>query len=379
MDLDHRFPAISDLRERARARLPRFVWDYLDSATGNEAAATRNEVALDAVLFRPDILFAKPDFDLSTRFLGRDYAMPVGIAPVGMSGLIWPGAEVALARLAAKRKIAYTLSTVATQRPEAVGPKTDGAGWFQLYPPRDPKIRKDMLRRIADAGFEALVLTVDVPFPSRRERQRRGGLTHPPTLSPRILAQCAAHPAWSLATAMAGLPRLAFIEDYTGKSGALSSTGHVGYLIRTAPTWDYLHALRDLWPGPFVVKGVLSPEHAVGLQAAGVDAVWVSNHGGRQFEGAPASLDALVQVRAAVGPDYPLIFDSGVRGGLDVLRALALGADFVFLGRAFHYGLAALGPVDGPRHVLDILEQDIKANLGQLGLSGFSGLSERRA
>ncbi len=355
--------------------MPRFAWDYLDSATGTEAGAHRNRTALDAILLRPAVLFGELEYNLRTRFLGRDYALPFGIAPVGMSGLMWPRAEVTLARVGKRRNIPFCVSSVCTQLPETVGPETDD-GWFQLYPPRDPEIRADMLKRVKDSGFRTLVLTVDVPAASRRERQRRGGLTHPPKLSPRIVAQCIAHPAWSIATLMAGAPRLAFIESYTGKSGALSSTQHVGYLIRTSPDWDYVRALRDAWDGPFIVKGVLDPDDAVRLQKEGVDAAWVSNHGGRQFEAAPAAINVLPQIRAAVGDSYPLIFDSGIRGGLDVLRALALGADLVMLGRAFHYGVAALGR-DGADHVVHILEDDMKANLGQLGLADLTGLPDK--
>ena len=172
------------------------------------------------------------------------------------------------------------------------------------------------------------------------------------------------------------MPRLKFIESYTGKSGALSSTAHVGYLIRTAPDWDYLAELRDLWDGKLVVKGVLEAADAERLKAEGVDGVWISNHAGRQFDAAPAPIEVLPGIRKAVGKDYPLIFDSGVSSGLDILRALAMGADFVMLGRAFHYGIAAFGP-KGAAHVVHILREDLKANLGQMGLADFTGLRER--
>ena len=375
-DLDQTHPSIADLRDRARRRLPRFVWDFMDSATGTESTEKRNRDKLDEIRFRPDVLFGEPEFRLGKSLLGREYALPIGISPVGMSGLVWPGAEGALAKLGAERNIPYGLSCVATQLPENVGPHTNGDGWFQLYPPRDPKIRTDMLKRAKDSGFRTLVLTADVPYASRRERQRRGGMTSPPRITPRIAWQCATKPAWSLATARTGMPRLAFIESYTGRSGALSSTAHVGYLIRTSPDWDYLRALREEWDGPLVVKGILVPEDAARLKQEGADAVWVSNHAGRQFDAAPSSIEVLPAIRDAVGPDYPLIFDSGVRSGLDVLRALALGADFVFLGRAFHYGLAAFGP-SGAAHVVDLVTEDLKANLGQLGLPSYDGLAQR--
>jgi L-lactate dehydrogenase (cytochrome) len=376
MDLDQSYPSISDLRDRARQRIPRFVWDYLDSATGKEAALQRNRDKLDEILFDPAILSGEIEVNLSKSFLGRDYPLPFGIAPVGMSGMMWPEAEKHLAQLGRAENIPYGLSTVATQTPETIAPHCGDARWFQLYPPRDPEIRKNMLGRIKAAGFDTLVLTADVPVASRRERQRKGGMSVPPKLTPRILTQIALRPAWAMATMQHGLPRMRFIESYTGAASAATSTKHMGYLIRTSPDWDYLRWIRDAWDGPLIVKGVLVPEDAVRLREEGVDAAWVSNHAGRQFDAAPAPIEVLAAIRAAVGPDYPLVFDSGVSGGLDILRAIALGADFVMLGRAFHYGLAAFGPA-GAAHVVHILREDLKSNLGQMGLAGYEGLAGR--
>lgn len=377
MTLHARFPALSDLRARARRRIPPFVWDYLDSATGTEATLRRNRAMLDEIRFRPSILHGELAPDLSTTLFGRAQARPVGIAPVGMSGLIWPDAERMLARLAAEKGMPYALSSVATRLPEEVGPVAGEQAWFQLYPPRDPVIRADMLSRVRKAGFGTLVLTVDVPAPSRRERQTRGGLTQPPRLNARLLAQVARCPAWAQGTARLGMPRMRFIESYAGeaiKALSLPSTAHIGYLLRTSPDWDYLRALREAWDGPLIVKGVLNGADAARLAEEGVDAIWVSNHAGRQFDAAPASIEALPEVRAAT--TLPILFDSGIEGGLDVLRALALGADFVMLGRAFHYGLGAFG-AQGAAHVLDILEKDMIANMHQIGAARLSDLPAR--
>lgn len=374
--LDARFPAISDLRDRARARVPHFVWEYLDSGTGTESTLRRNREALDRIRFRPSILHGEFKPALSTTLLGRDYPLPFGIAPVGMSGLVWPDAERQLARVAAEAGLPYCLSTVASRTPEEVGPHTGGQGWFQLYPPRDPGIRADILSRAKDAGFHTLILTADVPVASRRERQTRGGMTNPPKLTPRILAQVARRPAWALGTLRTGMPRMRLMESYSENRSALPSTQHIGYLLRTSPDWAYLAELRAAWEGPLVVKGVLVPEDARRLKEEGVDAVWVSNHAGRQFDAAPATIEALPAVREAVGPGYPLIFDSGLESGLDVLRALALGADFVMLGRALHYGLAALGPI-GAAHALHILKADMLSCMGQMGARSFTDLAPR--
>jgi L-lactate dehydrogenase (cytochrome) len=365
MDLHATYPALSDLRARARRRIPKFVWEYLDSATGNETTKHRNRAALDRIGFEPSILHGEFTPDLRTEVLGQSLPLPFGISPIGMSGLIWPDAEGHLARTGKRHDIPYGLSTVATQNPEDLAPHLGPQAWFQMYPPRDPDIRADMLNRAKAAGFSTLVLTVDVPVASRRERQVRSGLTSPPKLTPRLLAQIAQRPAWAMETAKRGMPKMRMLEKYTAEvATSMSPTAHIGYLLRTSPDWDYVKWLRDAWAGPFIIKGVMRASDAPKLEAMGVDALWVSNHAGRQFDGAMASIDALPQIRQET--KLPLIFDSGVEGGLDILRALALGADFVMLGRAFHFALAALGPA-GIDHLVDILRKDLEANMGQMG------------
>ncbi|MBO6602652.1 MAG: alpha-hydroxy-acid oxidizing protein [Roseicyclus sp.] len=372
MTHDQRFPAIADLKARARRRIPHFVWEYLDSATGAETVTARNRAALDRVLFRTSILHGEMVPDLSTTFLGKDYPVPFGIAPLGMSGLIWPGAERILAAHGAAAGVPYCLSTVATQTPDDLAGVIGDQGWFQMYPPRDPAIRADMLDRARRAGFHTLILTVDVPAASRRERQTRGGLVQPPRLTPRLAMQVAQCPAWALGMRNSGMPRMRLMDGYAPRTeGTLPSTAHVGYLLRTSPDWAYLAELRAAWDGPLIVKGVLNAGDAARLGAEGVDAIWVSNHAGRQFDGAIASLDALPAIRAAT--DLPLLFDSGIAGGLDILRALALGADFVMMGRAWHYALGALG-ADGPAHLQHILAQDMAANMAQIGTARLADL-----
>jgi len=368
-DLHSRYPALADLRARARARLPRFVWEFLDSGTGPETTAARNRAALDRVLLMPSALHGEIAISTRTTFLGETLDLPVGIAPVGMSGLIWPDAERHLARAAAGAGIPYCLSTVASRTPEDLRDVIGAHGWFQLYPPRDPGIRADMLARVRAAGFHTLVLTADVPVASRRERLLRSGLTQPPHLTPRLLAQIATRPAWAAGMARRGLPRMRLIDDYTPGTHGLSSTAHAGYLLRTAPGWDYLRELRTAWAGPLIVKGVLDAATARRLEAEGIDALWVSNHAGRQFDAAPASIDALPAVRAATA--LPVVFDSGVEHGLDILRAFALGADLVMMGRGWHHALAALGP-PGPAHLAAILKADLEANMGQIGIASLT-------
>ncbi|NNF24850.1 MAG: alpha-hydroxy-acid oxidizing protein [Rhodobacteraceae bacterium] len=367
MDLDMDFPALEDLAKRARRRVPHFVWEYLDSATGDQSAHLRNGAALDRVLLQPGVLGGEQTVDLSTTFLGRSYAAPIGVAPVGMSGLMWPGAEIILAKLCAQERLPYNLSTVTAATPEDLAPHIGEHGWFQLYPPGDPDIRRDLLKRARDAGFHTMVLTADVAVASRRERQRRAQLRQPMKITPSIMLQAALRPHWSLSILRNGMPKLATLARYGDIDTPRIGTAHVGYLLRTAPDWDYLKALRDEWESPLIIKGVLDPEPAPQIIDAGVDAIWVSNHGGRQFAAAPSGIAALHAMRAAVGPDFPLIYDGAIRSGTDVLRALAVGADFVMLGRAWHHGVAAFGAA-GAAQVLHILCEGMKADMGQMAI-----------
>jgi len=365
MSLDIRYPAISDLRERARQRVPHFVFEYLDSATGVEDQHKRNMEALRSVHFMPGILQGQMIPDLSTTFLGRDYPMPFGCAPVGMSGIMWPRAEKILSAACAKAGLPYTMSTTATVVPETLAPHIGDQGWFQLYMPHDKTIRADMLNRATKSGFHTLVLTADVPVDSRRERQRRANLQIPPRLNAQMIWSMMTHPAWTIGTLQEGIPSLKFGESYVDKGNKFDSMAHAGHIIRGQPSWSDIDEIRALWKGPMIVKGVLKEDDAKRLVDKGADAIWVSNHTGRQFDAGPASIHQLPRIRKAL-PDTPLIFDSGVTCGTDILRALALGADFVMMGRAWHYAVGALGE-KGPPHLMHILRDDIELVMGNLG------------
>ena len=365
MSIDFRYPQISDLRRRARARIPHFAFEYLDSGTGDELAMRRSRAALDEVMLTPKALLGQPEIDLSTTIMGRRYGAPFGVSPVGMTGLFWPDAERLLARNAVRHNLPFGLSTVAAAAPEDVGPVMGDQGWFQLHPPEDIDHNLDLLDRARAAGFHTLVLTVDVPGPSRRERSRRSGLQTPPRITPRVFLQSALRPVWSLTMLRQGMPRVRTLEKYVEKTGR---TGHVGLGRHRAPTPDFLRILRDHWDGPIAAKGVLDPEDAVMLRDHGVDIIWVSNHGGRQFDAAPGAPTALPGIRAVLGEDAPILYDGAVGSGLDVLRAIALGADMVMLGRAWLWGLAALGP-SGADHVTHILTDDMHSAMTQMGIA----------
>jgi len=363
----NQYPAIQDLEQKAKQRVPHVSWEYLQTGTGREELIQRNREAFKQITFTPRFCKGPLNADLSTSFLGRDYAAPFGIAPVGLTGLMWPRVECMLAASANACQIPYSLSTVATETPETVGQHVGNMGWFQLYPPKDKEVRKSLLKRAWDAGFHTLLVTADVPMASRRERSKRAGLQMPPKITPRLIWQGMTHPAWGIATLQRGLPRLRTIEAYTDYKDMKFVSGYVGNRLGGTLDWAYCEALKEEWPGYIIIKGILHPEDAEKAVSIGMDGVLVSNHGGRQFDGAPAAIEALPAIVQAVGDQTAILLDSGVRNGLDIMRALALGADFVLLGRAFIYGAIALGQYGG-HHVAEILMDDLKNNMVQLGV-----------
>ena len=372
----NRYPSVADLERRARARIPHFAWEYLDSGTGNDDCVKRNREAFSAITMTPQFMKGVLQPDISTTLFGVPYNAPFGVAPVGLTGLMWPQAEQILARSAAKYRIPYSLSTVATETPETIGSLVDGMGWFQLYPPRSADIRRDLLARARDSGFTTLLVTADTPTGSRRERQVRAGVSVPPKLTPIMLYRCAVRPFWTAATLRTGIPRFRSLEKYIKARDMQQMSSFVGQQLGGTLDWDYLQTVRDEWDAPILLKGVLDVEQAKQAAALGLDGVIVSNHGGRQLDGAPTALEVLPAIVDAVGGKTKIVFDSGIRNRLDIIRALALGADFVLLGRAFMYGVTALGARGGD-HVAEILIADLKNNMIQLGCNKLTELASR--
>lgn len=370
--------SIDDLRRLAERRVARVAFDYLDGGVEAETGLARNRAVFDRVTLLPHYLVDVSRRDASVELFGTRYAAPFGIAPTGLGNLAWPGADLAIARAARDFDLPFVLSTPASTSIEQVAAEVPGRMWFQLYTPREPRIRNDLLRRAEAAGVKILVVTVDVPLSSKRERDIRNGFVLPLRPNARTLLDLLLHPSWSLATLRAGAPRLRNLEPYVAKrAGAQTLAAFMGQQISPADTWDLVGTLRRLWPGTLVVKGLLAPEDARRAMDHGADGVVVSNHGGRQFDAAPAALQALPSIVGAVGGQVPVLFDGGVRRGTDIVKALALGATFVFAGRPTLYGAGA-GGAAGVRRAVAILLDELDRAMGQMGCPAIADIRNDR-
>ena len=340
------------------------MFDYIDGAAGKEMAADLNEQALDDIRLQPRVLVNVEQRSLAKRFLGREMALPFGIAPMGMCDLSWPGADKMLAREARRRQIPLCVSTVASTRLEDMYAEAGEHTWFQLYVSQSLQTGLDLAERAQSAGYTVLILTADVPQVAKRLRDARNGFQIPFRIGPRQFLDFACHPRWSIETLLNGPPTPA---NFTINGQSVSGGGFTRNASRDQVDWHFLAQLRECWKGQLIVKGVLSSEDAEKIKAAGVDAIYVSNHGGRQLDAAPAAISKLSAIRAAVGQDYPLLFDSGVRSGEAIVKTLALGADFVMLGRAMLYAIGADG-ARGLTTMIDLLSEEVSQTLAQIGI-----------
>ncbi len=366
----HALVTVEDLRRRARARVPRFAFDFVDGGANDEVCARRNAAALQAVELLPRYCVDVGAISTEVELFGRPYAAPLGIAPMGSAGLMWPGADQHLARAAQHARIPYVLATPANAAIETIAALAPDVFWFQLYRFRrnDHAIAKDLVRRTEAAGAHALVLTVDSAGRSKRPRDIRNRLEVPFRVGPRELLQALTSPAWSIAVLRTGVPRTENLAPYVGEAPTSANTA--ACMRREgggSHSWEEIARLRALWPRALLVKGILHPADAERAVALGVDGIVVSNHGGRHFDGAPASIDMLPAIAAAVGGRTTVIFDSGVRNGLDVLRALALGARAAFAGRPFLYAVGALGP-EGGGYAIEMLREELRTEFQHAGV-----------
>ena len=375
---------IEDLHRLARRRLPKIAFDFIEGGVEDERGLSRNEAAFAKHRLLPRYLVDVSTRDQSQTIFGHRFNSPFGISPTGTAGLFRRGADMMLAEAAADANIPYIMSGASNDSIETAARVAPKNAWYQLYAARDGKISEDMIRRVADAGLAALVLTVDVPVRPRRERNIRNGfasirgtwLKAALSLKPAVLAEAMTHPGWVIEYIRhGGTPNLENWAPYASPGAAIDEV--VDLIGANTPahaqTWKDLEKYRRLFPRRIVVKGVMDPRDALRAAELGCDGVIVSNHGGRQLDQAPATLDALPAVKAAVGDRMAVMLDSGVRRGADILIALALGADFVFFGRPTLYG-AVVGGLPGVKKAIDIFRGEIDLVMGQIGCPSLDQL-----
>lgn len=371
-----RYPSVEDLRIRARGRIPRFAFDYLDGGCNEDINLEKNNTEIRKVELLPVYLRERRAPKLQTQIMGLDYNAPFGIAPIGLQGLIWPGAAEILARAATEHQIPFILSTVSTASVERIAAITGGNAWFQLYHPVDPALRNDLVNRARDAGFPVLVVLCDVPSFGFRPRDIRNGLSMPPKMNFCNILQILRKTSWAINTLRHGIPTFATLKKYMPPGMNLSSLGE--YMDKTFSGHldaDRIAAIRDRWKGKLVLKGVASAEDAETAIRLGVDGVIVSNHGGRQLDAGQSAIAAMREILPKVKGKVTIMMDSGVRSGPDIGRCLACGADFVFLGRSFMYGVAALGR-QGGAHVTALLIKQLTQIMEQVGCERISDFPE---
>jgi L-lactate dehydrogenase (cytochrome) len=363
---------VADLRKIAKRRLPRGVFDYIDGAAEGEVTLAANSRAFERRTFRPRVLRDVSSVDPSTTLLGRPLPLPLVLGPTGFARIADPQGELAVARAAARRGLPYTLSTIGTRSIEEVAAVSDGPKWFQLYVFRDRGLTKEMVERAAAAGYEAVMLTVDTAVFGRRERDIRRGFTLPPKLGLGTLVDGALHPGWTWAFVRAEPIVFSNVvgRDVGDGTDAVSLAEYVNTQMDPSLSWTDVEWLRSVWDGPLVLKGIQTVADAELAAESGVDAVSLSNHGGRQLDTTPATLDLVEPVVQAVGDRLEVICDGGVRRGSDVIKAVALGARAVSVGRAHFYALGA-GGERGVDHVLTLLDAGVRRTMALLGVTSI--------
>ncbi len=364
----------TDFREAARRKLPRFLFDYIDGGAYAERTLGRNVSDLADIALRQRVLKDVSAADPSTTLFGVKQALPVALAPVGLTGMYARRGEVQAARAAAKKGVPFCLSTVSVCDVDEVSKASSNPIWFQLYVLRDRAFMRDLLIRAREAGATALVFTVDMPVPGARYRDAHSGMSGP-NAAARRLVQAAMKPQWAWDVGVMGRPHtLGNVAPVLGENSGLEDfMGWLGANFDPSIQWKDLEWIRDLWKGPLIIKGVLDPEDAKAAADIGADGVVVSNHGGRQLDGVLSSARALPAIAEAVGDRLTVLADSGVRSGLDVVRMLALGAKGVLLGRAFVYALATNGEA-GVTQLLDLIEKEMRVAMALTGVRDVASI-----
>ncbi len=364
--LTNRAACIGDLKMLARRRIPGFAFEYLANGCNSNRSLSGNREALDSLYLHPRYLTDCDSSSLQCTLMGQRYSAPFGIAPVGLSGLIWPGASASQAHAARQANIPFVLSSLASISIEQAAEQAQENFWFQFYPPTLNEVSEDLLQRAWNSGCRHLVVTIDVPSPGYRPADIRNGLSVPPKISVRNIWQSICHPAWSIATLRHGLPQFASMKPYIPARSDMADVAHyIRNTLKKVVDIKTLKTIRQQWQGKLIIKGILTVEDAKRAVSAGADGLIISNHGGRQLDAAIPSLHALSTIRRSIGSETALMVDGGVESGVDIARYLACGADTVFAGRAFMYGTAGLGNA-GASHTTEILLRELQQVMEQL-------------
>ena len=368
------YPTIQDLRRKTEKRIPRFAFEYLDGGCNEEVNLRKNTAEIRELELKPFYLRTYKGSDLKTQLLGEQYALPFGVAPIGLQGMIWPGAPEILASAAFRYNIPYILSTVSTASIETIAKITEGKAWFQLYHPKEEAIKQDIIQRAWDAGIRVLVILSDVPSFSYRPKEIKNGLAIPPRMTVNNMLQILGSPNWAIQTLRWGIPQFKTLTKYMpGKM----NLRHLGLFMNATfegrLTEDRVKKIRDQWKGKLVLKGVATEEDAAKAIEWGLDGIIVSNHGGRQLDAGQSTIKPLRSIAAKYGSSIEVMMDSGIRSGPDIARTLAAGARFTFLGRSFMYGVGALGPKGGD-HTITILKKQLQQVLEQCGCERIEDL-----
>ena len=362
---------IDDAIRLSKKRLPKLVFDFIDGASGDDKLAEINSKALDQIRLEPKVFRNVENRNLSKKIFDFHFDYPFGFAPMGMTNLSWPEADKMIAKESAYNNIPTCVSMASSTTLEDMFTFSEGHSWMQIYIFQSEEFIMELLKRAESIGYKVLILTVDVPILSRRARDDRNGFGYPFKIGPKQFLDFALHPQWSLTTLFKGAPQP--MNYVTSKSGDQVFRRKES---RGATDWNTLKRVRDAWKGKLIIKGVMNSEDALKIKEAGADAIQVSNHGGRQLDSATASINALPLIRKALGDDFPILFDSGIRSGSDILRALALGANFVMFGRPLMYAIGADG-ARGLRRIINLIKEELSTNLGLVGLTDINEVDKK--
>tara|TARA_B100000003_G_scaffold58401_1_gene51879 strand:- start:405 stop:1553 length:1149 start_codon:yes stop_codon:yes gene_type:complete len=368
------YPSVKHLHAAAKKKLPKFSLDYVEGGTGLEVGLRRNREALDATTINPKYINDWPSLNTEVNLFGRNFSYPFGIAPMGLASLQWPKAELIFADAAKNANIPVGLSTSCTVAIEEFGAAAGDHGWFQLYPPQDEEINDDLLERAERSGLEVLMVTVDVPARGWRPRDMYNGLSLPPRVTAASLYQAACRPRWSLATLASGIPYFKTMGRYSKDKSFRGMADFIRQELGKPVTRERLKHIRRKWKGPLVIKGIMHPADAEAAVKMGYDGILVSNHGGRQLDACLSPIEVLADIITQVDGRATIMVDSGFSNGLDIARGIALGADFVFCGRAFMWGVSVLGQ-KGPEHVINLLSNELQLALTQIGCPSVNELN----